>query len=536
MQESALFALCRTGKVEAHQGADMALRFCRVVVGALAFTWLAACAGQIGSEPDKTEVALQSSPLKLRVECKDNFNAVYKRPGGNQGGSRGDVVRCNKGGRVGTSEIDQALIDRKFRDLSAQKAVKLFRISYRTERLAGQADLATALVALPAKKDVAAGVAVEDDDDEDKGGDGKRLPLVVFAHGTSPYGTSCAPSKLDPLQCSTTDDQDTELVTIMALASQGYPVIATDYAGYVEGSRAPGYLLSEDEAHSVLDATHAMNKLRQKPVDKVVLLGHSQGGHAVLSAQALAKKYGHAGKLVAVVAAAPFWATARLIGTIGVAPGLSTDRNVLAFMVEYFYTHAEVLDGAGKGKQLFQPNKREELRKYVKQCSFTDSSCTFINPVPAALGLADEFFQPDFFAAVTACGLNKEACSMPGLAKTWGDRFVADRPTLDPKGAPVLMWHGAADAVVPISFGTCAYEKIASDLSGNNSAEFTFCGDVGADHDQILSFDLAWMMSWINAQANGSPEPAACLNYPAFEAAVGGNIGCPPLSMPINVD
>jgi len=518
----------------------MALRVCRVVVGALAFTWLAACAGQIGAEHEETEVELQSSALKLRVECKDNFDAVYKRPGGNQGGSLGDIVRCNKGGKVGTSEITPALVSRGF-DLTAQKAVKLFRISYRTQRLAGQADLATALVALPAKKDVAASVAVEEDDEEeDKGGDGKRLPLVVFAHGTWPYGTSCAPSKLDPLQCSTTGDNDTELVTIMALASQGYPVIAPDYAGYVEGSRSPGYLLSEDEAHSVLDATRAMNKLRQKAVDKVVLLGHSQGGHAVLSAQALAKKYGHAGKLVGVVAAAPFWAPARTLGMLaGAPPPLGNDPSVLAFVVEYFYTHAEVLDGAGQGKQLFQPNKREALRKYVNQCSFTDSYCTFINPVPPSLGLAPDFFQPDFLEAVSSCGFEKDACSTPGLAKKWGNRFVADRPKLDPTGAPVLMWHGALDAVVPMTFGTCAYQKISSDLSAN---KFTFCGDVGADHDQILSFDLAWVMGWINARANGSPEPAACSNYLTFAAEVAATYGglvditCPAYPSPVNID
>ncbi|HTU63443.1 MAG TPA: alpha/beta fold hydrolase, partial [Polyangiales bacterium] len=476
----------------------MAMKGCRVVVGALAMTWLAACAGQIGTEHEETEVELQSSALKLRVECKDNFNAVYKRPNGNQGGALGDIVRCNKGGRVGTAEITAALTSRQFAGLTAQKAVKLFRISYRTQRLAGQADLATALVALPAKKDVAASAAVEeDDDDEDKNKDGKRLPLVVFAHGTSPYGTACAPSKLDPLQCSTTGDNDTELVTIMALASQGYSVIAPDYAGYVEGSRAPGYLLSEDEAHSVLDATRAMNKLRQKPVDNVVLLGHSQGGHAVLSAQALAKKYGLAGKLVGVVAAAPFYAPARVLGVIGADPDLGTDPSVLAFVVEYFYTHAEVLDGAGQGKQLFKPEKHQALKDYVNQCSFTPSYCTFINPVPPSLGLASDFFQPDFFAAVAACGADKAACTASELAKKWNKRFVADRPKLDATGAPVLMWHGALDPVVPMTFGTCAYERILSDLP----SKFTFCGDLYADHDQILSWDLASMMGWINARA-----------------------------------
>jgi pimeloyl-ACP methyl ester carboxylesterase len=518
----------------------MASSFCRVVVGALAWTWLSGCAGQIQAEHEEKQVELQSSALKLRVACNDNFKAVYKRPGGNQGGALGDIVRCNKGGRVGTSEIAEELDWRGFAGVSPQKAVKLFRISYRTQRLAGQADLGTALVALPAKKDVAASVAAEeDDDDEDKNRDGMRLPLVVFAHGTSPYGTACAPSKLDPLQCSRTGEGDTELLTIMALASQGYPVISPDYAGYVEESRAPGYMLSEDEAHSVLDATRAMSKLRQKAVDKVVLLGHSQGGHAVLSAQALAKKYGHAGTLVGVVAMAPFWAPARTFGWLaGAAEG--EDAHVRSFVIEYFYTHAEVLDGAGQGQLLFQPAKRAALANYINQCSFSEALCSFINPVPPELGSAAEFFQPDLYAAVTACGVDTAACNASPLAKTWHRRFKADRPKLDRAGAPTLMWHGALDTVVPMAFGTCAYEKIANDLSGNPAAKFTFCGDKYANHDQILSFDLSWVMSWINARALGTPEPAACLDYPTFAAEVqsefGLDIACPAPPSPVNAD
>lgn len=284
----------------------MATRDFSVVVGAIALALLTACASHVSDENEAVEV--ESTSLSLRRECKDNLADIYKRPGGNQGGALGDVVRCAKGRRIPTEEITQALGSREFAGITAQKAVKLFRITYRTQRLAGQADFATALVALPARKELAnkQGMPEQDDEEEDKMKDGKRAPLVVFAHGTAPYGTACASSKLDPLQCSTTTDKDTELVSIVAFATLGYPVIAPDYAGYVQGSRAPGYLLSEDEAHSVLDATRAMNNLRQRAVEKVVLVGHSQGGHAVLSAQSFAKSYGLSGQLVGVAAMAPF--------------------------------------------------------------------------------------------------------------------------------------------------------------------------------------------------------------------------------------
>jgi pimeloyl-ACP methyl ester carboxylesterase len=419
--------------------------------------------------------------------------------------------------------------------------VKLFRISYRTERLAGQADFATALVALPAKKDNATAnkqsTPEDDDDDEDKLNSGQRAPLVVFAHGTAPYANGCASSKLDPLQCSTTTDNDTELVSIIALATLGFPVIAPDYAGYVQGSRAPGYLFSEDEAHSVLDATRAMNKLRQKSVEKVVLVGHSQGGHAVLSAQALAKSYGLAGKLVGVAAMAPFWAPARVLAALGTETPYAEDPNAQAFIIEYFYTHAEVLDGAGQGALLF--NKGVDIGGQVSKCLFPSDHCYFINK--AELGLASKFFKPEFFSTVNSCGKDIGKCSPNPLAVKWEKRFKADRPKLDRTGAPIVMWQGVFDFVVPAPFATCAYNKISNDLSGNNAATFKFCGDLTADHDQILSHDLAWVTRWIAARAQGGPEPEQCFGYQDFAGAVSDVLGpklvaCPDPPSPVNVD
>jgi pimeloyl-ACP methyl ester carboxylesterase len=424
--------------------------------------------------------------------------------------------------------------------IAAQKAVKLFRISYRTQRLAGQADFATALVALPARRELAnkQGMPEQDDEEEDKMKDGKRAPLVVFAHGTAPYGTACASSKLDPLQCSNTTDGDTELVSIVALATLGYPVIAPDYAGYVQGSRAPGYLLSEDEAHSVLDATRAMNKLRQRAVEKVVLIGHSQGGHAVLSAQSLAKSYGLAGQLVGVAAMAAFWAPTRALGVIGL-PGspFEEDPNALSFIIEYFYTHGEVLDGAGKGKQVFDPDPTKQmlLAQHINTCNFNSTTCNFINAPPPELGRAYEFLKPDFFDAIAACGLNVDDCQVTPAGQTWEKRFKADRPKVDKKGAPIVLWHGAADPVVPVPFASCAYNKIASDVSGGTTP-FTFCGDQTANHDQILSNDLAWVTRWIDARALGGAEPEACMSYPDFAEYIGPDIACPEPPSPVNVD
>lgn len=530
----------------------MATREFCVVVSSLAVALLTACAaGGIGDEYEHAEVVQQSAPLlgNLKRQCNDTFESIYVAPGKPNQYSKGEIVRCARGRQLGTDEIGQALQSRRFAGIEVLKSVKLFRITYRTERLAGQPDFATALVALPAKLQRAsaqiAANGAQDDDNEDTLRTGQRAPLVVFAHGTAPYGNDCAASKLDPLQCSNTMDGDTELAFIVALATLGHPVMATDYAGYVKGSIAPGYLLAEDEAHSVLDAARAMNNFRTKAVDQVVLVGHSQGGHAVLAAQALASSYGMAGRLAGTAAMAAFWAPLRLLPVAVAAPPFDTNPFAQAFAIEYFYTGAEVRDGRGAGASLFSI-PADQLNGYVSTCSFTSTFCQFINP--PSFGLAAQFFEPNFFAAVAGCGADRSACNASPLAQKWEKRFISDRPAINRNGGPIVLWHGAFDEVIPAPFAKCAIKKITRDLGLNKNADvdaddvdveriantptFSFCGDAAAGHDEILSNNALWLSQWISARTVGGPEPTAggCQTVKQFTqavAATGQTFTCP---------
>jgi pimeloyl-ACP methyl ester carboxylesterase len=325
-----------------------------------------------------------------------------------------------------------------------------------------------------------------------------------------PYGTSCADSRLDPLR----DTRDLELATVIAFATHGFPVIMPDYAGFIAGSPVAGYLLSEDEAHSLLDATRAVQQLLPAAPDKIVLVGHSQGGHAVLSAQALARSYGLSGELVGVAAFAPFWAVGRAMGAIVSAEfGFNThdDPGLLSFAIEYFYTHAELYDGTGRGAALFKPAVRNALKSFVSTCQFEAD--------PSVLGASSaDFLQPDFLAAVGECGVFGGADCASGLAATWERRFRADRPKLDPRGAPVVMWQGALDAVIPTSLAKCAIDKLGADLpAGNTPATFTLCGDAAADHESLESNNAAWVTSWIEARARRGAEPPSCPGESALE-------------------
>ena len=132
--------------------------------------------------------------------------------------------------------------------------------------------------------------------------------------------------------------------------------------------------------------------------------------------------------------------------------------------------------------------------------------------------------EPNFYAAITACGVNRAACNS-GLAATWEQRFRADRPRLDRSGAPVLMLGGRADFVIEPDVTKCAYDKVASDLPPNGgSASFKFCGDPDADHESLIGNQLSWITGWIEARARGGADPGSC---PGIEALQGDG---PPLT------
>ena len=70
----------------------------------------------------------------------------------------------------------------------------------------------------------------------------------------------------------------------------GFAVVRTDY----QGLGTPGtheYLVGQDEGHSVLDIVRAARQVDSTLGKRVIIGGHSQGGHAALWAAALAPKW-----------------------------------------------------------------------------------------------------------------------------------------------------------------------------------------------------------------------------------------------------
>ena len=338
----------------------------------------AACDAR-SAAPEDAEAELVSQALEPQRACTDSLESVYGNPTAaarSTSGRKGDIVRCAQGETLSVAAIRSALAGTGIADpnsaypnVQVRNAVRIYRLSYRTQRAGGRADLSSALVALPQRARILSGTEVEgtggetteqvETDRVAEADFNRRAPLIVYGHGTVPYGQTCAYSRSSPLTAQVFGAPDLELRTVVALAAQGWPVIMPDYAGFVAGSPVAGYMYAQDEAYSVLDATRAMQQLLGQTRDQVVLVGHSQGGHAVLAAQSYARAYGMSGRLAGVVAFAPFWAPARTFGVIlgGYSAANPNDWYPLGTAIEYFYTHLELYDGPGAGKRLFVTGK-----------------------------------------------------------------------------------------------------------------------------------------------------------------------------------
>jgi alpha-beta hydrolase superfamily lysophospholipase len=171
-----------------------------------------------------------------------------------------------------------------FRSLRLRAAgFKVWAVLYHSRSREGRDVLVSGVVATPAGR-------------PPRGG----FPLVSFAHGTTGFTDAAAPSR------SGQTGTPVGLSDLLAgLTRRGYAVAATDY----EGLGTPGplqYVVGTSAGRSVLDAARAARKLAEGAVShRVALVGHSEGGHAVLWGGELAPRYAPELEVRAVGASAP---------------------------------------------------------------------------------------------------------------------------------------------------------------------------------------------------------------------------------------
>jgi acetyl esterase/lipase len=167
-------------------------------------------------------------------------------------------------------------------------------------------------------------------------------PVLVWAHGSVGLADQCAPSHSGVVGAPNS--------WLAGLVLQDMVVAATDYQGL--GTPGPARsLIGLSAGRAVLDVARAARRLDAAGASgRVVLAGHSEGGHAVLWAAELARSYAPELQLLGVAATAPGAELATTLKLSRFRPAAITSGAMLivAAWSDAYRVPPEVLTPAGR--------------------------------------------------------------------------------------------------------------------------------------------------------------------------------------------
>jgi pimeloyl-ACP methyl ester carboxylesterase len=427
------------------------------------------------------------------LPCADAVDAIYADPGALAADptARGKILACSRAADIPKATLQSEVTRLGYTGAPLTSGARVYKIQYRTERGDAKStpSVSSAFVMIPDVPRAA------------------KVPVIVASRGSRGQAAKCAVTKLDP---ALTDINDDFYRQAYGLVGSGYALVAPDLAGYAAfgkpGNPPSAFGEGADVGRSTIDGARALKSLFPALDDKVVLVGHSQGGQTTLSALALAADYGLDWPIVGAALYAPLWFSQRSWGTllnklVGRNFPIATSLSITNVAVWYHYLHAELLDGPGEGVKLFAADKRDAVKAFVEGECWGSAAL-------AKLGVqyTDELFDPAFVASAGsgAVGAN---CDGDAVCEKWVARYAADRPHLTGKAGqtPLFLAYGAKDTTIPPDRMQCGYDRLLED-----KVNLTVCGDPALGHGEIVSAKADIVSEWIASVALGAPAPAAC--------------------------
>ena len=288
--------------------------------------------------------------------------------------------------------------------------------------------------------------------------------VLTWAHGTTGIADQCAPSK-DPTSAG--------IGLAGPFLDRGMVVVATDYEGLGTPGRHP-YLVGVSEGRGVLDIVRAARSLgdRVDAGSRVVIWGHSQGGHAALFANQIASAWAPELDVVGTVAGAP----PSQLSFLAAALQNSPYRFYLGMVVagwEAAYPDADP-------SQVLTPRGVESL-------SLVDSECAgALGPVWSAVPYAEL------------------ATADPATVEPWATLLVDNDPGFAVGESPILIIHGEQDEQIPLVSSKLLLDRMCG--IGQRVERRTYPGS----HAGVIGPSLPDMLAWIDARMAGQPAPSSC--------------------------
>jgi dipeptidyl aminopeptidase/acylaminoacyl peptidase len=322
-----------------------------------------------------------------------------------------------------------------------------FQIRYRSYATSGAAIDVTGVAFVPARP-------------APKGG----WPILSYAHGTVGLADVCTPSKNLTLL---------ENVLAGTFNALGIAVVQSDYEGLGTEGRHP-YLVGISEGRGVLDGAKAIRSLPGQTIgNRLVVWGHSQGGHAALFAAELAKTWAPQLTLKGVVAGAP----PSQLGTVSSSLTSSPFRGYLLMVAA--------------GMVQAYPNL---------------NLSTVLTPKGIdVLPIVDKGCNTEVFAQANKYPL-AELVKVEGLKDpAWAQALAENEPGVRKIDAPVFIIHGDKDEQVPVQ--TSATLAQAMCKKGTSVQRRLY---VGADHGGAALLSLIDVSAWLKERLDGKPAPKGC--------------------------
>jgi pimeloyl-ACP methyl ester carboxylesterase len=325
--------------------------------------------------------------------------------------------------------------ERPFHGVAALKGANNYLVLYKQTGVSGKQVPVSGIVSIP------------------KGKAPKRgWQVVTYAHGTTGIADQCAPSR-DSGPSSGADNADTGIAPLLgSWIKRGYAVVRTDYEGLATPGPHP-YLIGRSEGDGVLDIVTAAQQLDPAVSNRVIISGHSQGGHAALWAAALAPNYTPGLHVLGTVAFAPQSHTAdeaSLLKSLS-SPGLTP----LAAMI---LRGVDVADSSLNVNSLVTPSGKALYPKTLTTCLQQLES-------PSSLG---------------GLPLNRLVSPTANLDPAIRQIAANDPDHLRIRG-PVLLEQGLADGTVFPQFDEALSHELAK-----NGAKVTYHTWPGASHGGVL--------------------------------------------------
>lgn len=385
---------------------------------------LAACATDTPSaEPDSTTTTSAAATVTLKPD--DDLYALAEplAPG-----APGDVI---------------AVQDLPDLDVDA----RVMRVLYHSRSLAGADIAVSGIIAVPNGTAPKAG-----------------RPVLTWAHGTTGIADACAPSK---------NPSGAGVALIAPFLERGMVFVATDYEGLGTPGRHP-YIAGESEGRGVLDIVRAARSLHADTAAsaRVVIWGHSQGGHAALFANQIAEEYAPDLEVLGTVAGAP----PSQLNLLTAALRDSPFRFYLGMVVAGWaaaYPDADPAD-------LLTPAGLERLAGVEEGCA-GDLAASWSDVPYDALVKAD-----------------------PADVEPWDRLIVENDPGFLVGASPVLIIHGEQDEQIPPISSKLLLDRMCG--IGQVVERRTYPGS----HAGVIGPSLTDMLAWIDARLAGGPTTTSC--------------------------